>query len=158
MITKEEFTKSMRHWASGVTIITYKDGDFFSGLTASSFSSVSVDPFLVLFCLNKSSAALNKIIAEKSFAVNILSMEQKDLSNSFASSQSDRAKLIKENGYTIQVTGTALLNSSISNLDCILYNTIDAGDHSVLIGKVEFAQTDESKKALLYYNRNYHSL
>lgn len=158
MITKEDFKKSMGHWASGVTIITYKEGESFSGLTASSFSSVSMDPFLILFCLNSNSAALEKISESKSFAVNFLSKEQEELSNFFATPNTDRNSKIKEVGFFTEVTTSPMLNGSLSNLDCSLHSILDGGDHKIILGKVEFVTTDETKKPLLYYFKKYHTL
>ncbi len=158
MITKEDFKKSMGHWASGVTIITYKEGEKFSGLTASSFSSVSMDPFLILFCINSNSTALEKISESKSFAVNILSKEQEELSNFFATPNTDRNAKINEVGFFYKVSGTPMLNDALSNLDCSLHSIIDAGDHKIILGKVEFATTNESKKPLLYYFKKYHTI
>jgi 3-hydroxy-9,10-secoandrosta-1,3,5(10)-triene-9,17-dione monooxygenase reductase component len=158
MITKEEFKIALGHWASGVTIITYKDGNIFSGLTASSFTSLSMDPFLILFCLNSNSVALEKINSAKSFAVNILSKEQESLSNSFANPTSDRNSILIENGFTIKTTGSPLINNSLVHLDCTLDSIFDGGDHKIITGKVEFASTDITKNPLLYYNKKYHSI
>jgi 3-hydroxy-9,10-secoandrosta-1,3,5(10)-triene-9,17-dione monooxygenase reductase component len=158
MVSKEDFKKSMGHWASGVTIIGYKDGENFSGLTASSFSSVSMDPFLILFCLNNNSIALDKIKESNSFSVNFLSKEQEELSNFFATPNTDRNSKIKETGFFLKSTGSPLLNHSLSNLDCSLHSVIDAGDHKLILGNVEFVTTDETKKPLVYYFKKYRTI
>lgn len=157
-ITKDDFKKAMGHWASGVTIVTYSEDGIYGGLTASSFTSLSVDPFLVLFSVMKNAASHDKIIKIKEFAINILSAEQENLSNQFASSNSDRDTLVHEVGFTHQVTKSPLLNNSLSHLDCTLENVYDGGDHSIIVGKVHYAYTDETKRPLLYFYRKYYSI
>lgn len=157
-ITKDDFKKAMGHWASGVTIITYSENGIYGGLTASSFSSLSVDPFLVLFCVLKTATSHDKIIHAREFAINILSSEQENLSNQFAKPDSDRNQLVHENGFTTQVTKAPLLKNSLCHLDCSLANVYDGGDHSILVGNVHYANTDESKRPLLYFYRKYYSI
>ena len=157
-ITKDDFKKAMGHWASGVTIVTYSENGIYGGLTASSFTSLSVDPFLVLFSVLKKAASHDKILQIKEFAINILSAEQETLSNNFAKPDSDRDTLVHEIGFTHQVTKAPLLNNSLCHLDCTLENVYDGGDHSIIVGRVHYAYTDESKRPLLYFYRKYYSI
>jgi len=157
-ITKDDFKKAMGHWASGVTIVTYSENGIYGGLTASSFTSLSVDPFLVLFSVLKKSASHDKILQIKEFAINILSAEQEIASNNFAKPDSDRDTLVHEIGFTHQVTKAPLLNNSLCHLDCTLENVYDGGDHSIFVGRVHYAYTDETKRPLLYFYRKYYSI
>ena len=127
-------------------------------MTASSFTSLSVDPFLVLFSVLKKAASHDKILQIKEFAINILSAEQETLSNNFAKPDSDRDTLVHEIGFTHQVTKAPLLNNSLCHLDCTLENVYDGGDHSIIAGRVHYAYTDESKRPLLYFYRKYYSI
>ncbi|MBP7284928.1 MAG: flavin reductase family protein [Leptospiraceae bacterium] len=157
-ITKDDFKKAMGHWASGVTIVTYSENGIYSGLTASSFTSLSVDPFLVLFSVLKTSTSHDKILKIKEFAINILSTEQENLSNQFAKPDSDRDTLVHETGFTTEFTKSPLLKNSLCNLDCTLENVYEGGDHSIIVGKVHYAHTDETKRPLLYFYRKYYSI
>ena len=157
-ITKDDFKKAMGHWASGVTIVTYSENGIYSGLTASSFTSLSVDPFLVLFSVLKTTASHDKILQIKEFAINILSSEQESLSNQFAKPDTDRNAIVHENGFTQEVTKSPLLKNSLCNLDCTLDKVYEGGDHSILVGKVHYVHTDESKRPLLYFYRKYYSI
>lgn len=157
-ITKDDFKKAMGHWASGVTIVTYSDNGIYSGLTASSFTSLSMDPFLVLFSVAKNSASHDKLIQIREYAINILSAEQESLSNQFAKPDTDRNKIVLENGFSTQVTKSPLLKNSLCHLDCKLETVYEGGDHSIFVGKVEYAYTDESKRPLLYFYRKYYSI
>jgi flavin reductase (DIM6/NTAB) family NADH-FMN oxidoreductase RutF len=157
-ITKDDFKKAMGHWASGVTIVTYSENGIYGGLTASSFTSLSVDPFLVLFSVLKTAASHDKILNLKEFAINILSAEQENASNNFAKPDSDRDALVHEIGFTHQVTKAPLLKNSLCHLDCTLDNVYEGGDHSIIVGKVHYAHTDETKRPLLYFYRKYYSI
>jgi 3-hydroxy-9,10-secoandrosta-1,3,5(10)-triene-9,17-dione monooxygenase reductase component len=157
-ITKDDFKKALGHWATGVTVVTYSENGIYGGLTASSFTSLSVDPFLILFSVIKSSASHTKLLSIKKFAVNILSSEQETLSNLFAKPDSDRDTLVHENGFTTEVTESPLLKNSLCHLDCTLENVYDGGDHSIFVGKVHYAHTDETKRPLLYFYRKYYSI
>lgn len=157
-ITKDDFKQAMGHFASGVTVVSFKNGDRFSGLTASSFTSLSMDPFLILFNLNKNSSSLVLIEEAKAFCINILSSGQESLSNDFAFGDKDRDALVLENGYEIAETGSPLLKGALSHIDCALEKIYDGGDHAILIGRVLYAKTDESKRPLLYFNRKYYSI
>jgi 3-hydroxy-9,10-secoandrosta-1,3,5(10)-triene-9,17-dione monooxygenase reductase component len=157
-ITKDDFKKAMGHWASGVTVITYSENGIYGGLTASSFTSLSIDPYLVLFSVLKTSQSHEKILKIKEFAINILSAEQEAVSNNFAKPDSDRDTLIHEIGFTHQVTKAPLLKNSLCHLDCNLENVYDGGDHSIFVGRVQYAYTDETKRPLVYFYRKYYSI
>src|SRR5512140_3664520 len=78
------FRDLLARWASGVTVVTVRDGDAVHGMTASSFASVSVDPPLVLVCLYRGTRTREHIVRERRFAINILSAEQQDIAERFA--------------------------------------------------------------------------
>jgi flavin reductase (DIM6/NTAB) family NADH-FMN oxidoreductase RutF len=141
-------------WASGVTVICYRSEKKSGGITVSSFSSVSLDPPLVLFCLAKGSQAKEEIESSKSFSVNILTAEQKQISADFASGSLDKEEVLKKLHPTFGITGAPLLPDVLVNLDCKLQEMTDVGDHTIVIGLVEEAKITEGQP-LLYFNRNY---
>ncbi|WP_084155913.1 flavin reductase [Halomonas halocynthiae] len=120
---------------TGVTVVTTLDdkGNPY-GFTANSFTSVSLDPPLVLVCIAKSAYSLSVFTKAKSFSVNILKESQGDISNKFASqsaSKFDGVEITGDDSF-----GIPLINNSASAFLCANYNTMDAGDHVVLVGRV----------------------
>ncbi|MCB1160286.1 MAG: flavin reductase family protein [Leptospiraceae bacterium] len=157
-ISNEDFKKALSAFASGVTVITYKAGEEMGGLTVSSFASLSLEPPLILFNLNKSAISHEKILETKSFAVNILSADGEDVSNKFASSKENKHELVKKVGYTVKETGSPLLRSCLAIMDCSLESVYDGGDHSIIVGRALYTDTDPTKRPLLYYNRAYYKI
>ena len=120
---------------TGVTVVTSHDGEGSPiGFTANSFTSVSLDPPLLLISLSKTSSNFEVLTSAASFAVNILSEEQEDISNRFARRVEDRyADLDWAKG----PHGSPLLGGVAAWFDCSMHKTVDAGDHVLLIGQVE---------------------
>ncbi len=150
------FKEALSLWASGVSVITYSGKSGKGGLTVSSFSSVSLDPPLISFCLAKSSSAISIFQEAKSFTVNVLSADQKQVSADFASSQ-DKAMVLDAQKTFVGETGVPMISECLTNLDCELFQTVDAGDHLILIGLVVWAKS-QGGSPLLYFNKGYHSL
>ncbi|EMY69357.1 flavin reductase family protein [Leptospira vanthielii] len=153
----DKFKSSLSLWASGVCVITYESSQKKGGVTVSSFSSVSLEPPLVLFCLAKDSSAKEPIQDSGNFVVNILSSEQKQISADFASGSLDKAVVLEGLKPETLSTGAPVLRDSLASLDCKVDRIIEAGDHWILIGLVEAVATKEGFP-LLYFNRNYREL
>lgn len=139
-------------FATGITIVTCLDaGGNPLGFTANSFTSVSLDPALLLICIAKTSTSLGHFRNSETFAVNILSASQIDLSNRFASRKADR---FAEVNWTPGQGGAPLIEKSAAWFDCSVHQFVDAGDHIVLIGRVtNFGQTDQP--SLIYLKGQY---
>ena len=139
-------------FATGVTVVTAlsEDGQPI-GFTANSFTSVSMDPPLLLVCLAKTSSNIGNFTHAKRFAVNILGETQKDISNRFASRSADRyADTVWHPG----IDGTPLIDGAVAWFDCASDNVVDAGDHVILIGQItDFGQTDH--RPLTYLRGHY---
>ncbi|MGB0921960.1 MAG: flavin reductase family protein [Alphaproteobacteria bacterium] len=136
-------------FTTGVTVITtVPEGRAPIGITANSFSSVSLDPPLVLWCLDKSSDTLDIFQAAPSFAINILADTQQDLSNRCAV-QGDHG--LEDVPTTIGTTGCPILEGAIAHFDCETFAKHDAGDHIIFIGKV--VGFDTSDAAPLVFSR-----
>lgn len=128
-------------FVTGVTVVTMlEQGGALRGFTANSFTSVSLDPPLVLVCLGRGAASHDAFAAGRGFAVNILSDGQQHLSARFASKSADKfAGLDWREGRG----GGILLDGSLAWLDCRLERVIPAGDHSILLGEVlHFGRND----------------
>lgn len=119
---------------TGVTVVTTLDQHGTPlGFTANSFTSVSLDPPLILVCL-ASSAGLAAVFGKtESFAINILSTEQESISNNFASKKEDR---FADTEWASKSTGSPIIAGSAAWLDCEMYNKFEAGDHIILVGKI----------------------
>jgi flavin-dependent trigonelline monooxygenase, reductase component len=128
------FRKALGAFATGVTVITTRDNDGTPrGFTANSFTSVSLDPPLILVCVAHSASSSSVFAGAKHFAVTVLSHIQKPVSTLFASKASD--KFAQVSWYSRQ-TGCPVLEGGVAWFDCVRENTIQAGDHFILIGRV----------------------
>ncbi len=152
-IDSRSFRKALGCFASGVTVVTclHPDGRPV-GVTVSAFSSLSLDPPLVLFCLGKSTSSLESFRTHTHFAINILAEDQKDLSIRFASRTEDKwAGVSWEKGQG----GVPLLPGCIAQLQCRLTQTVDGGDHLIFIGEVEQLHHSEAGSPLVYFRGAY---
>jgi flavin reductase (DIM6/NTAB) family NADH-FMN oxidoreductase RutF len=130
----QSLRRALGTFATGVTVVTTMDADGAPrGFTANSFASVSLDPPLVLVCLAKTAASCAVFRASKSYAVNILSEEQKDVSAAFSSRTADRFATVD---WSTRVTGSPVIAGVVAWLDCCMHDVIDAGDHCILIGRI----------------------
>lgn len=141
----------MRNYPTGVTIITVLDEDNYPiGLTANSFTSVSIDPLMVLWCIDKGSSSYQIFKNSNKFAVNILSDSQKDMCNAFARGQvKDRFSGV---GWNLSENDLPIIDDVFAVLECEKVNQIDAGDHLILIGQVIDLEK-HNKSPMLYHNR-----
>ncbi len=150
-----ELRQTLANFATGVTIISTRSGEKIYGITVNSFSSVSLTPPLVQFCLSKGNIIISMIQASSVFAVNILSEEQKHLAQIF--SNPAEAKFENFTNKESWQRGAPILPNCLASLDCSLEQIIEGGDHQILLGRVlHFASQD--KQPLLYYGGSYHSL
>jgi len=155
-VTSEAFKQALGRWATGVTIVTARDGDQVHGMTVSAFTEVSLDPPLVLVCADKSANTLPLIEAGGVFAVNVLARDQDALSNKFASKQDEWRRfegLDTDEGET----GAPLLRGAVSNLDCRVVAKHDHGDHIVVVGEVVEVRSFD-REPLLYFGGRYGSI
>lgn len=130
-----EFRRIMSRFPTGVTVVTARgpEGEP-SGVTASSFTSVSLDPLLVLVCLDLRSETLPRIEAAGAFAVNILGAAAESLAWRFAANDRDG----RFAGLALEFApgGSPLLEEAVAWLECRLWRTVDAGDHRLVLGAV----------------------
>jgi flavin reductase (DIM6/NTAB) family NADH-FMN oxidoreductase RutF len=125
---------------TGVTVVTTRDQDGLPcGMTANSFTSVSLDPPLVLVCVGKGSSNIAAFEATDRFAVNILSHDQAGVATTFSARGIDRFATV---ACREAVTGVPILADCLGWFDCTLHQRVVAGDHVILIGRVEDLQID----------------
>ena len=143
-------------FATGVTVVTTRDGAGSPiGLTANSFSAVSLDPPLILFCLAKSSSNLARFRAAEHFAINVLHIGQQPTSGVFARSTEDR---FQDVAWESLDTGAPILSGSLASFECATHEVVEAGDHLVFIGRVLRARFEPRRDPLLYFRGKYRRL
>lgn len=157
-VSPDDFKGALGSWAAGVTIVTTKQNDLVYGITVSSFSSLSVDPLLIIVCIAKSNKLADMVVDTKKFAVSILAEGQDDISNAF--SKSGRDPLPEFEGVTTITaeTGCPIINGSIAYLDCELHEALEGGDHIIAVGRVVAASYDPGVKPLMYFRRGYRTV
>ena len=128
-----DFRAVLGHFATGVTVVTAMDDGEPIGMAANSFSSVSLDPPLVLFCAAHNSSTWPRIQRSRSFAVNILSDHQEEVSQLFATRGADRFASV---GWSVGVGGSPILDDVVAFLDCRIEAEHEAGDHMIVVGRV----------------------
>lgn len=146
---QREFRNTLGTFATGVTVITLKDakGEYI-GLTANAFSSLSLDPPLILVCIDKKSYSLPAFEKGRPFVVNILSEEQEKDCWTFAKKGEDKFANAQ---YGLSVDGVPVLKDNLSSLTCNVHEVLDGGDHIIVTGLVKEIARDEEKKPLLFY-------
>lgn len=162
-LVNEDLRTAMRNWVSGVTVVTALAADSTPvGITVSSFTSVSLDPPLVLVCLFKDSDAAQAVMASGGFAASILSDTQADLSTRFAGFDPAFPKGVDRfadlETTTLQ-TGAPLLKAALSGFDCTVTATHDGGTHAIFVAEVVgVLQQQNPGPPLVYFNRGYYDL
>lgn len=143
-------------FATGVTVVTTRDDAGLPiGLTANSFTAVSLDPPLILFCLAKSSGNLERFRAAEHFAINVLHIGQQPTSGVFARSTEDRFQDVAWEAWD---TGAPVLSGSLASFECATHEVVEAGDHLVFIGRVLRARFEPRRDPLLYFRGKYRRL
>lgn len=156
-IDPREFRDTVGCFATGITIITTRQDDGAPvGLTANSFTSLSLDPPMVLFCLDNNVASFDAFQAGGHFAVNILSEKQQDLSSRFAKSGPEKWDGV---AFDSGDTGCPILPGSLACMECRVSSINEGGDHVIVVGEVlRLERAQEDAMPLLYYRGGYANL
>ena len=155
----DDFKGALGSWAAGVTVVsTNLDGQVY-GITVSSFSSLSIDPLLILVSIQNSNALAAMIPKSGVFAVSILADDQEAISNAFSKSGREPGASLGADVPTLDWhTGSPIVAGAIAHLDCQLETAVPGGDHTIIIGRVVGASFDASKEPLIYFRRRYRPL
>lgn len=155
-VNLREFRNALGCFATGVTIITGRGAqDELVGVTANSFSSVSLDPPLVLFSLGRSTYSMRHFISAHNFAVNVLGEDQRELSQRFATAMVDRWAGVD---YVLTESACPFLAGALARFECSMEHTYDGGDHVIFVGRVLHFEYRPEGRPLLYYRGRYASL
>lgn len=148
------FRAVMGRFATGVTVVTTCQGTRRAGITVNAFASVSLDPPLVLICIDRTSHVHDFLLESGMFAVNILSQDQSELSSCFASNTDYRYSSFCGATSHTEGTGAPVLDVSLGFVDCRIVDVFPGGDHSIIIGRVE-ALGGGKGDPLLFYRSHY---
>lgn len=154
-IDQAEFRRVLGHFASGVTVVTFGQEGQYHGLTVSAFCSLSLEPPLVLVCIDRRFASHELLKESGSFAVNILAEDGERLSRHFSSRAPDKFSSVP---YHIGVTGAPLLDAALATIECRVVDQLPGGDHSIFVGAVLAADASDHAGPLLYFRSGYHRL
>ncbi|HEU5308014.1 MAG TPA: flavin reductase family protein [Acidimicrobiia bacterium] len=148
----KRFRSVLGQFATGVTIITAMDGDEPVGMAANSFTSLSLDPPLILFCVAHTSSTWPRIEQAGTFAVNILGEGHQELCNLFAQKGADR---FAHTPWHVGVSGAPVLEEAIAYLDCRFEAEHPGGDHKIIVGRVLDLDMREGERPLLFFRGGY---
>jgi flavin reductase (DIM6/NTAB) family NADH-FMN oxidoreductase RutF len=152
-IDQTKFRRVLGHFATGITVVTgLKENKTPVGLTVNAFTSLSLSPPLVLFCLDKKTASIDAFDKGNGFALNMLNKNQKDLSVIFSTKVEDRFAKVE---HTFWDTGVPILTGCLANLECKIEAIHDGGDHLIIVGLVGRLHQSDNGSPLLYFNGNY---
>ena len=151
-VEEAEFRQALGHFAAGVTVVTSKldDGEM-AGITVTAFSSLSLEPPLVLVCIDKRARIHDRLKVGGNYAVNMLAEDQEVVSRRFASREPNA---FSETGHTEGVTGAPIFHDALAVLECRIVDLLPGGDHTIVVGQVEATRVREGKP-LLYFRGGY---
>jgi flavin reductase (DIM6/NTAB) family NADH-FMN oxidoreductase RutF len=158
-VTQVEFRRAMGSFATGVTVITVDYEGEVHGMTANAFTSVSLDPLLVLVCVDHRARTHTHLHARKRFGVNVLAHDQRAVSEYYARPSPTHQHAEHEAGARFERTekGTPILHGALAYLECRLHTSQDAGDHTIFIAEVEDVVVREGEP-LLYFRGAYRKI
>lgn len=154
-----EFRTVIGHFASGVTVITSAVGDRLNGMTANAVASLSLNPVMLLICVDKTAHSHETITAAGAFAVNILTSDQEAVSRLFAKHADPEPGSLRGQPHRLGATGAPILSDCLAYMECRVATVLDGGDHSIFLGEVVAeAVIRDDAKPLLFYRGGYASL
>lgn len=151
-ISPDEFRTALSRFASGVTVVTTKDalGKLY-GITVSAFCSVSLEPPLVLVCIETVTGSHRALSESGIFVVNFLDRSQEVLSEKFASPSDDK---FEDVDMSLNIDGIPVLSGCLANLECRVWQAYAGGDHTIFVGEVENLTVGDGDP-LLYFRSDY---
>ena len=156
-LTEREYRNTIGLFATGVTVIALGDTDNIRAMTANALASLSLDPLLVIFCIDRTANCADYFRFNENFSINILYRNQEVLSNYFAGIWPDDAPPPEFEFVPWQ--GCSRLRKAMAALNCTLQEKLEGGDHWIMVGQVAgLWRADDLSDPLLYYRGQYHGL
>lgn len=154
-ISQDEFRTALSRFASGITVVTTRDAaGMLHGITVSAFCSVSLEPPLILICIEKATGCHYAFGESGVFAVNILAADQERISEHFAAQSAEKFSDI---GFSTGPLGVPLIKGCLASIECSVRDICDGGDHSIFVGTVESVHCSEAGP-LIYFRGKYNAL
>ncbi len=153
-----QYRNIIGQFATGVTIVTTAVDGWLHGMTANAITSVSLDPLLLLVCVDKEAHTHDHLSKAGSFAVNILAEDQQEVSDTFATSSKPEEGRLQGFEYRLAANGAPIIEGCLSHIECEVTERTDGGDHTIFIGQVLAAETYREAPPLLFYQGQYRKL
>ena len=158
-VSTDDFKAALGSWASGVTVVTTELDGMVYGITVSSFSSLSIDPKLILVSLQDTNHLPGMIKKSKKFAVSILAVGQEEVSGYFATSGREPTPSFDDSvPIRFGDGGCPVIEGALATLDCALEEAIQGGDHTIAVGRVLGATANPELQPLIYFRRAYRTV
>ena len=157
-VTPIELRRACGQFATGVTVVTVRDGDGFRGMTANSFTSVSLDPPLVLVSIDRRNRTHELLSEGDPFVVNVLSRAQQCWSDRFAGRHGDVQHQFDDIPHTLSPDGVPIIAGAAATFSCRVEAIHPAGDHSLFIGRVERIDSTPGAAPLLFFAGKYRAV
>ncbi|HEY4845343.1 MAG TPA: flavin reductase family protein [Candidatus Dormibacteraeota bacterium] len=154
-LDKASFRHVMGHFASGVTIMTTTAAGRMHGMTVSAFASQSLDPLLILVSVERTTTMHQLVFESRAFAINILDANAEGMARFFADNARLSGPEFNEGAYRIGATGSPILNEATAYLEARVHSTLEAGDHTVIVGQVAALEVLGDVEPLIYYRSGY---
>lgn len=151
-IDPSHFRHVMGHLPTGVSVVTAIEGGSPAGFAVGSFTSVSLDPPIVLFCASSASSTLAHVLATGVFCVNVLGADSEELCRRFATRADDKFAGV---GWHPSANGAPRLADAIAHIDCTVDHSSEVGDHRVVFGRVTDLAVDDEVGPLVFYRGGY---
>ncbi|MGF1592895.1 MAG: flavin reductase family protein [Kiloniellaceae bacterium] len=150
------FRRALGRFATGVTVVTARDPSGVNqGITINSFSSVSLEPPLILFCLDREAFSFDSFCKAERFAVNVLGAGQHELSVRFSTAATDKWEGV---GYDLWTGDLPVLQGCLANMGCRHEHLYEGGDHVIIVGRVERLQVAGEGDPLIYFQSGYRTI
>lgn len=158
-ISQAQFRKALGSFATGVTVITVDYGGQVHGMTANAFASVSLEPLLILVCVDHKARTHAHLHARQRFGINVLAENQRAISEYYARPTPTHQQAEREAGARFDRTahGTPVLHGALTYIECRLHTAQEAGDHTIFIAEVEDVVVREGDP-LLYFRGKYRAI
>lgn len=158
MVEATDFKNAMSLLTSAVNVVTTMGNTGAHGFTASAVCSVTDTPPTLLVCMNKSSRSHANFVENKVLCVNVLSSDQADLSNAFASSKLSSQQRFEKGEWSTLETGSPALADALVSFDCEIEQIQEVGTHTIFICPIVAIKRNQEDQALVYFNRSYHQI
>jgi len=149
----------MGRFATGITVVSTQVENQSFGFTANSFASVSMEPPMVLCCIQNESSFIEQLKIAEKFAISILTKDQQEVSNLFANPNIDSQERFNIHTANVSPLGNPIIADCLTWIDCELSDLYQAGDHQICIGRVRYMHSEVSERdPLLYYGGAYRTI